>query len=261
MNTLDEDTQARLARLEAELERIQKSAPVQIPTRRAPRLIALVTAVSLLVVPAAAFAGHAFTDVPNDNQFHLAIDAITGAGITAGCGGGQYCPKDAVTREQMAAFMQRGYGRVATAQGFGSNWSDLDDGVYGSVSIQTGGVAGGFGMVLVIATAAVWTDDDALCPCEATVALRREGDTNQADAPMNSTLGAGVGAGRPMTTLATTHAFVAPSGSLETFNLVGEIEGLQGTPAPETVDVFRWNLQAVYIPFESSGGNPTLPTN
>jgi hypothetical protein len=29
------------------------------------------------------------------------------AGLTGGCGAGKYCPKDPVTREQMAAFLRR----------------------------------------------------------------------------------------------------------------------------------------------------------
>jgi hypothetical protein len=52
-------------------------------------------------------AGHQFTDVPNSNPFHNDIDALADANVTSGCGGGKFCPKDFVTREQMAAFLNR----------------------------------------------------------------------------------------------------------------------------------------------------------
>jgi|GEM_PF-1993754 len=56
-----------------------------------------------------------FFDVPqfinNDpnqpNPFYGFIDQMGALGITSGCGGGNYCPKDPVTREQMAAFIIR----------------------------------------------------------------------------------------------------------------------------------------------------------
>ena len=51
-------------------------------------------------------ASHQFTDVPTSNTFHDDIDAIRDAGVTTGCGV-KYCPKDFVTREQMAAFLNR----------------------------------------------------------------------------------------------------------------------------------------------------------
>ena len=71
-------------------------------------LIALI--IGLLVIPTAVFAGHQFTDVPDDNIFHDDIDAIADAGVTRGCNppdNDEYCPEDFVTREQMAAFMNR----------------------------------------------------------------------------------------------------------------------------------------------------------
>jgi uncharacterized protein (DUF1800 family) len=51
-----------------------------------------------------------FTDVPPDNIFYAFIDRLAALGITVGCGGGNYCPNDYVTRGQMAAFIMRGVG-------------------------------------------------------------------------------------------------------------------------------------------------------
>jgi hypothetical protein len=50
--------------------------------------------------------GTVFTDVPcAGGPFDPWIEELAGLGITGGCGGTLYCPGDAVTREQMAAFL------------------------------------------------------------------------------------------------------------------------------------------------------------
>jgi len=46
-----------------------------------------------------------FGDVPCSNPFADWIEQLAAEGITAGCGGGNYCPDAAVTREQMAVFL------------------------------------------------------------------------------------------------------------------------------------------------------------
>ncbi len=46
-----------------------------------------------------------FVDVPQANGFHDDVEKIFRAGITAGCGGGNYCPGTAVSRAQMAVFL------------------------------------------------------------------------------------------------------------------------------------------------------------
>jgi hypothetical protein len=51
-----------------------------------------------------------FADVPPSNPFYNFIDRLAALGITSGCGGGNYCPSAAVTREQMAAFIIRALG-------------------------------------------------------------------------------------------------------------------------------------------------------
>jgi hypothetical protein len=46
-----------------------------------------------------------FADVPLDNPFCGFIERLAGDGITGGCGGGNFCPDDPVTRAQMAVFL------------------------------------------------------------------------------------------------------------------------------------------------------------
>jgi len=46
-----------------------------------------------------------FTDVPCPSLFADWIEELASEGITAGCGGGNYCPNTAITRAQMAVFL------------------------------------------------------------------------------------------------------------------------------------------------------------
>jgi hypothetical protein len=48
-----------------------------------------------------------FDDVPITNPFAAWIEQLFHEGITVGCGGANYCPASAVTREQMAVFLLR----------------------------------------------------------------------------------------------------------------------------------------------------------
>ncbi|MEO6350466.1 MAG: S-layer homology domain-containing protein [Candidatus Limnocylindrales bacterium] len=85
--------------------------------RPARRSVALLIGLLLLAVPGVALAVHDFPDVTNANPFHSQISSIARAGITAGFNDGGYHPSEAVTRQAMAAFMQRGFGRVALSVG------------------------------------------------------------------------------------------------------------------------------------------------
>ena len=48
-----------------------------------------------------------FADVPAADPFAPSIEELSSRGITAGCGGGNYCPGDSTTRGQMAVFLSR----------------------------------------------------------------------------------------------------------------------------------------------------------
>jgi hypothetical protein len=71
------------------------------------RLVATVVLTAAFAFPIGVLASHEFTDVPTSSTFHDDISAIADAGVTTGCAAGKYCPKDFVTREQMAAFLNR----------------------------------------------------------------------------------------------------------------------------------------------------------
>jgi Viral BACON domain/S-layer homology domain len=56
------------------------------------------------------FQGINFLDVPSNDPFYNEIGKLSARGVTIGCGNGNYCPTDPVTREQMAAFIIRAKG-------------------------------------------------------------------------------------------------------------------------------------------------------
>ena len=62
----------------------------------------------LQVSPAPALA--TFGDVPTSHLFFQFIEALARSGITGGCGGGNYCPDNPVTRGQMAVFLAKALG-------------------------------------------------------------------------------------------------------------------------------------------------------
>jgi len=63
---------------------------------------------NLQVSPAPALP--AFLDVPTDHPFFQYIAAFAAAGITGGCGSGNFCPNAPLTRGQMAVFMSKALG-------------------------------------------------------------------------------------------------------------------------------------------------------
>jgi hypothetical protein len=51
-----------------------------------------------------------FGDVPTSHPYFRAIEALAASGITGGCGSGNFCPNQNLTRGEMAAFLARALG-------------------------------------------------------------------------------------------------------------------------------------------------------
>lgn len=51
-----------------------------------------------------------FSDVPTTDPAFQFVEALAASGITAGCGGGNYCPDAPLTRRQMAVFLSKALG-------------------------------------------------------------------------------------------------------------------------------------------------------
>jgi hypothetical protein len=54
--------------------------------------------------------GATFGDVPTNSPIFQYVEALVAAGITAGCGGGNFCPNSPLTRGQMAVFLAKALG-------------------------------------------------------------------------------------------------------------------------------------------------------
>jgi hypothetical protein len=71
-------------------------------------LAGMVVGYQLQVSPAPGTA--TFGDVPTSHPFFQFIEALAASGVTGGCGGGNYCPNNPVTRGQMAVFLAKALG-------------------------------------------------------------------------------------------------------------------------------------------------------
>jgi hypothetical protein len=80
--------------------------PTASTTRDQMAVFVLVSREGPTYVPAACVGGsEQFADVPASSPFCRWIEELANRGVVSGCGGGNYCPTDPVTREQMAIFV------------------------------------------------------------------------------------------------------------------------------------------------------------
>jgi hypothetical protein len=82
--------------------------PSASTTRAQMAVFVLVSREGPAYVPTACVAGaEAFADVPASSPFCRWIEELADRNVVAGCGGGNYCPSNPVSREQMAVFVLR----------------------------------------------------------------------------------------------------------------------------------------------------------
>src|ERR1051326_1389112 len=93
------------------------------------RWIVAVAAVAVFAI-AVPVAWATFNDVPQSDPFYNDMNAIQGAGITSGCGGGNFCPSANITREAEAAFAHRADGR-------GAHSTAIADGAIGTSNVAS----------------------------------------------------------------------------------------------------------------------------
>jgi hypothetical protein len=91
-----------------------------------------------------------FADVDGAHLFHAAIEGVARRRVTAGCGGGNFCPTEHVTRSQMAVFLVRAaFGSsFQPPQARGQLFSDVSCGGFGADEIEwiaTRGITAGCG--------------------------------------------------------------------------------------------------------------------
>jgi hypothetical protein len=218
--------------------------------RKHPIVLVLATAAVMLAVGVpVALAIHDFTDVPDASPFHGDIAAVKRAGITAGktCvppgTPPTYCPAESITREAMAAFVHRGFGRVdGDVQGnYALTPTAIDVGV---VTIDVGGVAGQTQFVKLDGAVGAFSAS----PTDVLFFMVQDGG-GQLTANNSFTLGAPGPSGFAIDSGATTAVVAVPSGTTQTFRLkAAQFAGTGGASV--------WGeLSAVTAPFGATGTN------
>ena len=248
----------RLAALELEIRELRTAPPpraaARSPRRRMRKIATAMTLVLAIgVVPMVALASDTFSDVPNDSNFHDDINNIAGAGITAGdpAGSDTYKPQKDVNRQQMAAFLSRGLGRAAGAQdseGFTADGTQT----IASITLDTGGVPGGTGFVLVTGSATGVTGSATTCPCAIGVRVRnatagQEPGLWEFDEVSNT----GTYFGLRVGSATQSWVFSVPTGTTQTFELRTTVD-MTGATGDMTV---QGHITAIYVPFGSTGGS------
>ena len=91
---------------------IDSSYPIALVVSTGPDVTTTFSVVKLhyrmRVSPAPATA--TFADVPTSHLYFRTIEALAASGITAGCGNGNFCPDQAVTRGELAKFLANALG-------------------------------------------------------------------------------------------------------------------------------------------------------
>jgi hypothetical protein len=216
--------------------------------RRRPFVIGAV--IAALLLPAAAWANHQFTDVPTTHTFHSSISRAKDTGLTQGCSATTFCPNDPVTRGQMTAFLNRGLGRVSDEYITGSVASSTLTTV-GSLTIRPGNPTGGNQFVMLIASVNLKTNG--VCPCEVFAGLY-EGNGSALGVDTFIDLAAVPGGGQSFTDESATLLGVAvvPTGTEQTFLV--KVSRLAGSANIEVGGRF----QAITAPFDWQGNAPAI---
>jgi hypothetical protein len=155
----------------------------------------------------------------------------------------------------MAAFVHRGFSRAALGS---SAETDLaTQPAFTEVStltINTGGVAGGTGFVVVSAYYSAYSLSPATgCPCEVRFVMTNGDGSESSDFTYDvlSDVSPDPFGGAAQQTGAITWALAVPTATTQTFRLFGQVFGATGSP---TVTGYG-RINAVYAPFGSTGTN------
>lgn len=203
-----------------------------VPRRPRRRVItSLLVAVFVLAVPALVLANHQYSDVPTASTFHDDIENLTGAAITTGCGGGNYCPSNPVTRAQMAGFLNRGLGSSTAGEGF-LPVSEAATTYIATVDLRPGAVSGGTAYVSVSGDVSL-IDTVGGCPCLAFIGLQHI-DSLETSPPMLFMVGSETVDGGTAQSGSVSWVFEVPSGVEGTFGLFADV--FTPEPAPLSTD-------------------------
>jgi hypothetical protein len=217
-------------------------------TLQARHVAAAVIGVVVLAAGSGALAGGAFTDVPPSHPFSQQIGNIVGAGITTGYEDGTYRPGAPVTRGAMAAFMNRGFGRVGYDEGTVTTDDNNTVVTVAQTAVTAGATQGGGGFVQVTAAMTASTGDATQCPCGVFLSLNDGTTTKGTVTGVISNDDVVIASG--LTTLSTTAVFAIPADATRTYRIRASYLNI------DVEDVaFEGHISATYVPFGPSGGN------
>lgn len=245
----DMELRSRLDALRSEMDAIEAriaapSAPTAAPSRprrrRSRTLVGMAVLALAIAVPGVVLANHQFSDVPDSNTFHASIAKIKTAGITGGCSVTKYCPDAAVTRGQMAAFLQRASGR-------GYVFADSGVPINGGAVVAEGSITTpGAGFVLATTSAMAYTYDTSGCPCQ--IDLQMYGPDEQSSFYFDQSLyDAPGGEEAAFASLSNTWMFAVDAGGTHLFE--ASMANLQGT-ATAFADA---TMTLLWVPFDETG--------
>jgi len=218
------------------------------------RWIVAVAAVAVFAI-AVPVAWATFNDVPQSDPFYNDINAIQGAGITSGCGGGNFCPSDSITREAEAAFTHRAGVRAAYLQGDDVAVDPAGTDM-GSLTVDVGGVSGGTQFVVLNAMVNTYIQDTTGCPCDTGYYISDASfhPVSLLGYNNNDNVGSDIGNGAYGDDTGDVNAVVAvPTGTSSTFHVVAFAEAGTGTVRGVT------QMTATSAPFGHGGGNTLSP--
>jgi hypothetical protein len=196
-----------------------------------------------------------FSDVGPEDPFYADVNAIQGAGITSGCGGGNFCPTASITREAEAAFVHRAGART------GFDLSDIVS-VSGTpvdvdvVTIHVGGVAGGTQFVKLDGNGVSYITSTTGCPCQTRFWISQDGTLGRSQYVYTANTFVG-SSGYGFDSASASAVLPVPTASTQTFRL-------QAVTWDGSGDVSAFGgLTAITAPFGSTGAdtqNATLPS-
>jgi S-layer homology domain len=217
-------------------------------------LVALAAAV-LGGLVSQAVASPPFSDI-GTSPFEEEIINIANAGIATGFPDGTFRPRDPVNRQQFAAWMNRGGGRVSTdAFGIGP-FAGTDPAVVftgGEISAGAAGGVGGF--VMVTANVAVVTSNPANCPCRIDIDLVSDEGNVMEGGPGATAVSFDLPGPNPQTgqsrmTASLTRVFRLPALSTDRYDL-----GFDVVDANVTAVTGVARITSLYVPFNGAGGS------
>jgi hypothetical protein len=223
-------------------------------TRTTTRLLAAGTALlATLTMTSGTAVGiiQIFDDVPPSNPFVEEINAIAGSGISTGFPDGTYRPNQNVTRGAMAAFMGRGFGRLASAStdtpvAGTSSFADVI-----TTSVTAGAAGEGAGLIHITGHIDATSSTPGTCPCRVQVQVAIEGtsvgDLAIADIPATAADGGLAAVSIPVSAVVTVNA--------ESHPLIALRARFFDSNALNVA--FDGTVQALYVPFTGNGTAPS----